>query len=146
MTDLGRDDFGAFAGVEHMFFGLRDPFAMIREETENMLRKQVPDTVLESIVTFGKPKFLTLGAETGGGARVRVTHFGFCVRGRLSVRARSIGSATIDAAMTFLFGNVDRRGSETFQTHFDLNDDAERCFDDEVFQQRFLAFRVGNVE
>lgn len=34
-----EDDFCAFAGHERMFFGLRDPFALIRAQLERSLRR-----------------------------------------------------------------------------------------------------------
>ena len=64
MREPETDDFSAFSGAEHMFFALKDPFGMIRQETEAGLRRQVPDCVLERIETFGEPKFLTLGRKT----------------------------------------------------------------------------------
>src|SRR5689334_12077589 len=79
------DDFTPFAGSEHMFFGLRDPFGLIREEVEEGLREQVPDTEVVSIATLEKPKFLTLGRKTDDENRVVVTHFAFCLRARLTV-------------------------------------------------------------
>lgn len=145
MTTTATDDFSAFAGSEHMFFGLVEPLAMIREETEQGLRGQVPDTVLESLVTRGQPKFLTIGKKTTpDSSQVIVAHFGFSVQAHLTVtydggRER----AEIEAALTFLFGNVDRPESQQSRTHFDLNDDAARNFTDELFKDRFLAFRAG---
>lgn len=137
-----RDDFGAFTGTEHMMFGLSDPFGMIRQETEQGLRHQVPDTILERIATQGEPKFLTLGKKTDDGSHIVVSHFGFCVRARLSVSfARGTQREEIESLLTFLFGNVDQPGAERCRTHFDLHGDAERNFTDEAFRARFIAFR-----
>src|SRR5687767_2460431 len=80
-----EDDFSAFQGQEHMLFGLRDPFGLIRSEVEEGLRQQVPDTVVVSIETRGEPKFLTLGRKVDDGAQLVVTHFAFAVRARLTV-------------------------------------------------------------
>jgi len=142
MPAAPKDDFRIFAEHEHMFFGLGDPFGMIREEIETTLRKQVPDTVIERIQAFDAPKFLTLCKKTDDPSKVIVAHFGFCFRAHLFATFDG-GSerALIDAALTFLFCNVDSPGQERCRTHFDLNDDAPANFTDELFQQRFLAFR-----
>jgi hypothetical protein len=141
------DDFRAFTGSEHMFFGLQDPFGMIREETEDGLRRQVADTVLERIETFGKPKFFTLGRKTGDPSTVIVAHFAFAVRARLSVSsAAGTAREVLDAALTFLFGNVDVPGSQVCRTYFDFHDDADSAFEDEIFRDRFLEFRAELAE
>src|SRR5688572_1262694 len=127
-----RDDFGVLEGAAHMMFGLPDPFGFIRSETEQGLRGQVSDTVLERIATHGEPKFLTLGKKTGDGSQVVVSHFGFSVRARLSVSfAGGTGREEIESALTFLFGDVDQPGAERCRTHFDFHADAQRNFTDE---------------
>jgi hypothetical protein len=142
MRESAVDDFGAFAGVEHMFFGLQDPFEMIRQETEAVLRRQVADTVLERIETCGEPKFLTLAKETDDPSKVIVAHFAFSVLARLYVA--SAGGAhreVIDAALTFMFGNIDVPASSTCRAHFDLHGEAQLNFTHDRFEGRFLAFR-----
>jgi hypothetical protein len=139
---MAVDDFSAFAGQEHMFFGLSDPYAMIRDEAESTLRKQVPDTILESIATFDKPKFLTIGRKTDDPNKVVVSWFAFCVRATLSLSYNAGGSReSMPTTITFMFGRVDERGRELCRTFFDVNADAEPCFSDELFERRFLAFR-----
>jgi hypothetical protein len=136
------DDFSPFAGSEHMFFGLRDPFGLIRSEVEGALREQVPDTRVVSIAMQGKPKFLTLGRKTDDDKQVVVTHFAFCLRARLAVLFdEQRKGEVIEATLSFLFGNVDRAGAERFRRHFDLHGDADAHFDDEKLKERFLAFR-----
>lgn len=136
------DDFSPFAGSEHLFFGLRDPFGLIRQEVEQSLREQISDTEVISITTLEKPKFLTLGRKTEDELHVVVTHFAFCLRARLTVLfdARRKGEV-LEATLSFLFGNVDQPGKERFRRHFDLHEDAERHFDEEKLKDRFLAFR-----
>jgi hypothetical protein len=140
------DDFSAFAGHEHMFFGLRDPFGLIREEVEAALREQVPDTDVVSIATLEQPKFLTLGRKADDETQMIVTHFAFCLRARVSVLfdARRKGEV-IEATLTFLFGNVDSPGKQRFRRHFDVHAQAEAEFDDARFKQRFLAFRTARA-
>ncbi len=137
------DDFSAFAGNEHMFYGVKKPFEFIRRETEAALRRQVEDTVLDAIETFDTPKFLTLGRQLDGGKQILVTHFGCCVRARLFV---TYGGGTqhelIEATLTFLFGDVDQRGSERSRFHADLHGEAAQRFNDQAFKERFLAFRL----
>jgi len=136
------DDFGAFDGLEHMLLGLRDPFDLIRGETEATLRRQIPDTVLERIVTFGEPKFLTLGRKTDDGSQMVVSYHAFCVRAQLSVSHEGVAKhELIDALLTFLFGEVDRPGHERCETYFDVHGDAQANFTDEVFEKRFILFR-----
>jgi hypothetical protein len=147
MRDVPGDDFRAFAGAEHMFFGLKDPFGTIRQETEAELRRQVADTVLERIETFGEPKFLTLGKKTQNPSKVVVAHFAFSVLARLYVTsAAGTHREVLDAALTFMFGNVDVPASTTSQTHFDLHGDAQRNFTDDRFKERFLAFRTALLQ
>lgn len=129
-----------------MFFRLKDPFGMIREEVESVLRAQIPDTEVVSIATFGQPKFLTLGRKDGDGSLAVVTHFGFCVRAKLSVLFDQLRKGeVIESAITFLFANVDQPGAEKCRTFLDMHAEAEAMFDDEVFKQRFLAFRAAPV-
>jgi hypothetical protein len=80
-----RDDFRGFEGKEHMFFGLVDPFRIIRRDLEEGFAKQVQDTVVEAITMQGEPRFLTLGRRTSEDAMVIVTSFAFCLRAAVSV-------------------------------------------------------------
>lgn len=147
MGGSAKDDFSAFDGAEHMFLGLNDPFGMIRQETETMLRRQVADSVLERIETLGEPKFLTLGRKTDDASKVVVAHFAFSVLARLHVSfAAGTKHEVIGAALTFMFGNVDVPAGATRQSHFDLHRDAQVNFTDERFQERFLSFRAALAE
>ena len=139
-----RDDFGVFASNEHMFFGLSDPFSLVRAEVEKSLKAQVADTVVESIVAHGTPKFLTLGRKVGDGSKIIVTYFGTCFRARVRVRYDAGRKREdIAAAFTLLLGRVDERGKEVARTFLDVHKEAESCFTDEVFEARFLKFRHG---
>jgi hypothetical protein len=86
MPALEVDDVAIFAGHEHMFFRLHDPLGMVREETEHVLRRQVPETVRERIEAFGNPKLPTLGKKTGDGSKVVAAHFAFCFRAHACAR------------------------------------------------------------
>jgi hypothetical protein len=136
-----RDDFSSFAGVEHMLFGLDDPFVRIRAEIEASLTKQVPSTRVESIRCTAEPKFLTLGRrredEPG---KVIVTYFANCFRCTIDV-ATDTRAESLIATVTLCFGEVDQPGAERMCSFIDLNDDAEPAFEDAAFQQRFLEFR-----
>jgi hypothetical protein len=137
-----RDDFRVFAGHEHMFFTLRDPYRMIRDETEAGLRRQVADTAVTSIVCADPPKFLTLGRKIDDGTRIAVRFFAFCVRARIALTCDAGQQhEELPVALTFLFGRIDEPGRETSRVHIDVHADAERAFTDEVLQQRFAAFR-----
>jgi hypothetical protein len=136
-----EDDFSVFAGREQMFFGLRDPYGLIRSEVEAGLREQIADTEVFSIVTLGEPKFLTLGRKAGEEQLV-VSHFAFCVRAQLTVLFdEGRKGELIEATLTFLFGDVDS-SAKRYRRHFDVHAEAERGFEDAVFKQRFLAFRA----
>ena len=78
------DDFRIFEGTEHMFFGLPDPFAVIRQETEAGLKRQVADTELISIVAHGEPKFIATGTKSEDGT-MHATDFGFSFRATMTV-------------------------------------------------------------
>jgi hypothetical protein len=143
-----RDDFGVFEGLEHMFFGLVDPYGAIRKEVEDQLREQVPDTVVERIVTHADPRWRTIArrsTDVGRDAdpnRLIVTYWGVCFRARIVV---SMGYAREDlaATVTFLFGRWDT-AEQRVRTYFDLHGDAETGYDDAVFERRFLAFRADD--
>ncbi|HEY0993444.1 MAG TPA: hypothetical protein VGD80_40605 [Kofleriaceae bacterium] len=138
-----RDDFSVFADTEHMFFTLRDPYRLIRDETEAGLRRQVSDTEVSSIVCGGVPKFLTIGRKLDGGARIAVTWFAFCVQARIALTCDAGRQRDeLGATLTFLFGRIDEPGREASRVFIDLHNDAEPCFTDEVFQERFVAFRA----
>jgi hypothetical protein len=140
-----RDDFAAFAGAEHMFFQLRDPYRMIRDEVVAILHGQVSDTEVTAIACSEHPKFLTLGRKTDDGSKVIVGHFGFCVRARIALTCDAGAQREeLPAVLTFLFGRVDEPGRETKRVFIDVHGDAERAYTDEGFQQRFVAFRGEN--
>ena len=134
------DDFRIFEGTEHMFFGLPDPFAVIREETEAGLKRQVADTELISIVAHGEPKFIATGAQSPDGT-MHATDFGFCFRATMTVAFNQGRSEEVlEAALTFLFGGLNRREGVRLKTHSDLHAEADRNFREELFEQRFRAF------
>ena len=137
-----RDDFTVFAGSEHMFFRLRDPYGMIRDEVEAVLRRQVSDTEVESIACTGEPKFLTLGRKVDDGTHVIVTCFGFCVRARVALSCDAgQRREELVATLSFVFGRIDEPGREASRVHIDVHADADLAFTDERFQDRFVAFR-----
>lgn len=144
-----RDDFAGFAGTQHMFFGLVDPLRMIREDVERGLREQVPDCVVDSITMDGDPRFLTIARKTEDENEVIVAHFAFALRATLVVSSAASGrrdevarGVEIPAALTYLFGHVDKPGAQTCRTHFDLHADAERGFEEAELERRFLEFRA----
>lgn len=129
-----------------MLFGLADPLTLVRRSTESVLREQVPDTVLIRIATLGEPKFLTIGRNERRLFRrehVLVTHFGFSVKATLDVTSGGGSShASPDSALTFLFGNIHKKGAEISRSYVDLDLDVQRVFTDEAFQKRFLELRL----
>jgi hypothetical protein len=139
-----RDDFTAFAGNEHMFFGLVDPFLMVRSEVENSLKAQVADTVVDAIAVHGTPKFLTLGRKIEDGKQMVVTYFGTCFSARINVRYDAGRKREeLGATFTLLLGRVDEPGKQVARTFLDVHADAARGFTDESFQARFMKFRRG---
>jgi hypothetical protein len=137
-----RDDFSVFAGNEHMFFTLRDPYRMMRDEVEAGMRRQVADTEVTAIACSDAPKYLTLGRKIGDGARIAVTHFALCVRARIALTYDGGQQRDeLPATLTFLFGRIDEPGRETSRVYIDVHGDAERSFTDAMFQQRFIGFR-----
>jgi len=139
-----RDDYTVFAGSEHMFHGLGEPYRLIREMTEASLRRQVVDAAIESIACHGAPKWLTMGRKVGDGEQVIVTYFGFCVQARLVVTSNAgQDREDLESTLTFLLGRMDEPGQQISSMYLDLHDDARARFDDKVFQLRFVAFRQG---
>lgn len=139
-----RDDFGCFAGSEHMFFGIREPFGLIREQVENMFRSQVASSRIHSIRAEGEPKFLTIGrrSEPDDGMVV-VSHFAMCFRCSVDVESDEHREPALRCTMMMAFGDVDKRGEARMRAWMDLHADADAAFDDEVFRQRFLEFRYA---
>lgn len=138
---MASDDFRVFDGSKHMFFGLREPFGMIRDEVESTLKRQVADSVIEHIAAYDKPKFLTIGQQTDDAGKVTVSAFGVCFRARIDVRFnKGKDRELLDSTLTFLFRGVDGPNLQS-RVHFDLHGDAARYFDDKLFEQRFLAYR-----
>jgi hypothetical protein len=133
------DDWSAFAGQEHMFFGLDEPFALIRREVEEGLRRQVADTSVVAIRTTGEPRFLTLGKKTDDNKMI-VSFFGFAVQAEIEAATEGT-SHRLDATLTHVFGRVDERGHETQRCWIDLGPDAADAFEENTFQARFLEFR-----
>lgn len=143
MPPSPQDDFGAFEGHEHMFFNLQDPFRFLREATESELRRQVPDTVLDALVTRGEPRFLTLGRKYGDAGKLLVTHFGFAVLADLYLtRGDPPVREILAAGLTLLFGNVDRPAESRSRIYLDVHEGALGRFTDETLQERFVAFRL----
>lgn len=138
------DDFGIFDESQHMFFGLSDPSAWIRESIESMLSSQVPDTDVESIAAYGEPKWLTLGRKKEDDPnKVIVTAFAVCFRA--TVRARTPrATEDLEATFTGCFKGLGGGSSEpSSRTWLDLHADAETAFDEEALQARFLEFRYA---
>lgn len=138
------DEFKIFEGSEHMFFGLSDPFAWIRESVERMLGEQVADTSVESIVAFGEPKWRTLGRKQDDDPnKIVVTAFAFCFRATVAVQSPS-ANETLDATFTACFKGLGGTAAEpTSRTWLDLHGDAESRFTDDAFEERFLEFRYA---
>lgn len=136
-----RDDFSIFEGSEHMFYGLDEPYVIIREELEKIFEAQVPGTSVDAVVAYGEPKWLTLGRRLDDEPEtVVVGSFGLCFRCHIDV-ATPKRREQLDAAMTMLFRDIDRPGSARMRVTLDLHDDAAAGFDDDVFQRRLLEFR-----
>jgi hypothetical protein len=133
-----RDDFGVFEGREHLFHGLADPFALVRDEVEATLRRQLPGGVVESIVTYDEPKWLTIARRGEPGALV-VASFGVCFRARIAM-AIGYGREDVTATLTFLFGRWEDPEQQRMRTYFDLHADAAAGFDDDVLGLRLRAF------
>lgn len=134
------DDFRIFEGAEHMFFGLPDPFGVIREETEAGLKRQVPDTELVSIVAHGEPRFIATGAKSDDGT-MHATDFGFCFRATMTVAFnQGRNEEILESALTFLFGGLSRSEGVRLKTYSDLHAEADRNFREELLEQRFRVF------
>ena len=146
MPDKPLDDFRAITDAEGMWFGpfdRDDLFRLIRLETEEGLRRQVSDCVLERIETFGTPMCLILAREMGDLSKTRVGHVGFAVRAhRLVSYAAGTRHERIEAGLTFFFGNVDLPGRTVCAALFDLHREAELNFNDTCFKKRVMAFRA----
>ena len=146
MPDNQLDDFRAITDAEGVWFGpfdRDDLFGLIRLETEKGLRRQVSDSVLERIETFGTPMCLVLAREMDDVSKARVGHVAFAVRAHLLVSyAAGTRHERIEAALTFFFGNIDVPGGTVCSAHFELHGEAELNFNDTCFKTRVMAFRA----
>jgi hypothetical protein len=131
-----RDDFAVLEAREHMMFGFRDPYGVIRAETE---ARFAPDAV-ESIV-LDAPKWLTIARrDEPDGDSGTIVQFGFCARAQIAVNA-GYSVEQVAATLTFLVGGWDDPPNHRRRVHFDLHDEADAGYDDARFRARFLAFR-----
>lgn len=136
------DDFSIFAETEHMFFGLAEPFTVIREELEEVFVSQVESSRLHAITARGEPKFLTMGYRSEEDEdKVVVTHYGACFQALVDVENDEDREPELPITMTLCVGKLDQPGSESMQTWVHVLDDADAAFEQETFEQRFMAFR-----
>jgi hypothetical protein len=143
--DEAYDEFSGFAGSEHMFFGLAEPFQFIRRQVESSFREQVSDSIVRSIRMQGAPKFLTIARKTDDDETTAiVAHFAFCLRATVIVHsATSNLREEVKATLTFMFGHMDKPGIKTSRAHIDLHEEADAAYDDALFKKRFLSFRAS---
>ncbi len=136
------DDFSIFEGTEHMFFGLAEPFAMIREELEEVFVSQIESSRVHAIIAKGEPKFLTIGyrSEPDEG-KVVVTHYGVCFQANIDVENDDDRVPELPLTMTVCVGRLDQPGEESMQTWVHLLEDADGAFEQETFEQRFMEFK-----
>jgi hypothetical protein len=134
-----RDDFRVLDEHRHMFFGLSDPYGLLRSVVSDGLREQVQDTEVVSIRAHGEPSWLTAGVRhPEAPSQLVVTRFGLAVRASLHARSESLGlDQVLEAGITLLFARVNERGREQSRSFLDLHADAERTL--ERFESRFLA-------
>ena len=125
-----------------MFFGLSQPFEVIREELESCFVEQVPSSRLHSIVADGQPKFLTMGhRHEDDEEKVVVTHYGVCFQATIDVESEGHREPELRCTMTLCVGQLDQPGEERMQTWMHLHTDADAAFEEEAFKERFLDFR-----
>jgi hypothetical protein len=142
-----RDDFSAFAGSEHMLFGLPDPFGFMRDKLEQVLCERLSSTRLESIRCQGEPRFLTVGhqAEDDSGQLV-VTHCATCFQCVITVE-RDAGQEQLRSTVTLCRGELDQPEDEQRSELFlHVSADAAPAFEEAAFTQRFLEFRRGTLD
>jgi hypothetical protein len=134
-----RDDFRVLDEHQHMFFGLSDPYGLLRSVVSDGLREQVPDTEVVSIRAHGEPSWLTAGVRhPEAPTHLVVTRFGLAVRASIHARSDALGlDQVLEAGITLLFARVNERGREQSRSFLDLHADAERTL--ERFEARFLA-------
>jgi hypothetical protein len=141
-----RDDFGIFAETTHMFFGVDEPFAMLRSELEDMFRQQIASSRINAIKTVGEPKFLTMGHRLEGDEdKVVVTHYGVCFQCSIDVETDDHREPELWCTMTVAFGDLDQPGDERMQAWMDIGGDADAAFEEEAFKGKFLEFRYADA-
>lgn len=141
MTADPRDDFSIFAESAHMFFGLEDPYRLVREEIADALTRQVPNTTVDAIVCYGEPKWLTLGRKQDDDPQhLIVGHYAVCFRCQVEVTTPR-RPENLEATVTLLFCDIDKPGEERMRLSMDIHRDADDAYRDDVFERRFLEFR-----
>ena len=139
MAADSRDDFSGFTGVEHMLFGVADPFVRLRAEIEAGVGEQRAGARVEGIRCTEMPKFLTLGRRREDEPdKIIVTYFAGCFRCALTLAG---DEAPTFATLTLCFGEVDRPGHERTRRFLELHEDDASVIDEADFQARFLEFR-----
>jgi hypothetical protein len=136
-----EDDFQIFGGQEHMFFGIANPYEFIRYEIEEALRNAPPHLKVEQIAAYGNPKWVTLVRQADAGGNAPISHYGVSFKAKLIVsHPQALANGVVDVVMTFFFGNIDRPEPRK-KSIFDLKN-TEHKFRDELFTERFIAFRL----
>lgn len=144
-ADDSRDDFAIFADSTHMFFGVDEPFAMLRSELESMFRQQIASSRVNAIKAVGEPKFLTMGHRLDGDDdKVVVTHYGVCFQCVIDVETDDHRERELWCTMTVAFGEIDQPGEERMQSWMDLQADADPAFEEDAFKAKFLEFRYAS--
>jgi UDPglucose 6-dehydrogenase len=96
-----RDDFGCFAGSEHMFFGIREPFGLIREQVEMRGMSLEFDVVSnpeflkegDAVSDFMKPDRIIVGTDNVRTAKLLETLYSPFARSRDKMIIMDVRSA-----------------------------------------------------
>ena len=124
-----------------MFFGLDEPYAMIRAQIEETLRAQVAGTEVAAIRGLGEPLWVSLGRKLEAEPdKVQIGHFAFCFRCALDLGTPR-GRERLQACVTFMFRDIDIEGGAQSRYFLDLGEDADKAFDKDILTHRFLEFR-----
>lgn len=143
-----RDDFSVLDAYRHMFFGLSDPPAQLREFVEQSLREQVPGTETLALRAVQTPLFLTAGLRLENEpSKVVVTRFGSVVHIEATLRTPAEREPQrLEVAVTMLFANVHLRGGERSRFYLDVGGDVHDALNEAHFARRFAEHGLEVAE
>ena len=138
MQTRSTDDWKAFTDLEHLFFGMANPFAFLRACIEEVIRQGDPRATVESVHTVDAPKHLAVASAESR----QILAFAIVFRAHLEIARPEGGPADrVDATVSVFLGDLDKPGRQRVARFIDLGENGVAAFDDSQFSARFQEFQ-----